>query len=184
SLKKNPEYKDKPAVVAHGGGSGSEIASCNYPAREFGVKNGMWMQRAKELCSELKVLPYDFPAYEEASRGFYNAILATGGIVQSVSIDEALVDVSLSCIAAGGSDGKRLSEGSAYREQAKADEIAQGLRDRIMEKTGCAVSVGIGGNILLAKVALRKAKPAGQYQIKPEEILDFIGKLGVQDLPG
>jgi DNA repair protein REV1 len=32
-------------VVAHGtgsaGGNGSEIASCNYPAREFGVKNGM-----------------------------------------------------------------------------------------------------------------------------------------------
>lgn len=41
SLKKHPQFKDKPAVVAHGPGSGSEIASCNYPAREFGVKNGM-----------------------------------------------------------------------------------------------------------------------------------------------
>jgi DNA repair protein REV1 len=45
SLKKYPQYKDKPCVVAHGtgsaGGNGSEIASCNYPAREFGVKNGM-----------------------------------------------------------------------------------------------------------------------------------------------
>jgi DNA repair protein REV1 len=46
------------------------------------------------------------------------------------------------------------------------------------------VSVGIGGNILLAKVALRKAKPAGQHQIKPEEVLDFVGELSVQDLPG
>ncbi len=25
--------------------AGSEIASCNYPARKFGVKNGMWMKR-------------------------------------------------------------------------------------------------------------------------------------------
>lgn len=45
SLKKHPHLKDKPCVVAHGtgsaGGNGSEIASCNYPAREFGVKNGM-----------------------------------------------------------------------------------------------------------------------------------------------
>ncbi|KAL1595281.1 deoxycytidyl transferase [Paraconiothyrium brasiliense] len=184
SLKKNPQHKDKPAVVAHGNGSGSEIASCNYPARKFGVKNGMWMKRALELCPDLKILPYDFPAYEDASRAFYDAILSTGGIVQSVSIDEALIDVSNLCIGTGGSDGKGMSEGSIYREQAKAEEIAQSLRDQVKARTDCNVSVGIGGNILLAKVALRKAKPAGQYQIKPDDALDFIGQLQVQDLPG
>ncbi|CAO2652263.1 Nn.00g005460.m01.CDS01 [Neocucurbitaria sp. VM-36] len=184
SLKKNPQYKNKPAVVAHGQGNGSEIASCNYPARKFGVKNGMWMKRALELCPDLKILPYDFHAYEEASRAFYDAILATGGLVQSVSVDEALVDISNLCIATGGSDGRKVHEGSNYREQAKADELAQSLRDQVKVKTGCDVSVGIGSNILLAKVALRKAKPAGQYQIKPEEVLDFIGSLQVQDLPG
>jgi DNA repair protein REV1 len=184
SLKKNPEYKDKPAVVAHGQGSGSEIASCNYPARKYGVKNGMWMKRAQELCPDIKILPYDFPAYEEASRTFYDAILATGGLVQSVSIDEALIDVSNMCIAVGGGDGRNASEGSNYREQAKADGIAQSLRSEVKARTGCDVSVGIASNILLAKVALRKAKPAGQHQIKPEEVLDFIGELQVQDLPG
>lgn len=184
SLKKCPEFKTKPAVVAHGQGSGSEIASCNYPARKYGIKNGMWMKRAQELCPNLKILPYDFPAYEEASRSFYDAILATGGLVQSVSIDEALIDISTFCIAAGGSDGRQMNEGAVYREQAKADEIAEHLREQVKLRTDCDVSVGIGGNILLAKVALRKAKPAGQYQIKPEEVLDFIGKLQVQDLPG
>ena len=184
SLKKHPEWVDKPTVVAHGGGSGVEIASCNYPARKFGVKNGMWMKTAQQLCPELKILPYDFKAYEQASKDFYEALIDTGGIVQSVSIDEALVDVSVACIEAGGHDAKSYSEGSQYREQAEADEIAHGLRNKIKEKTGCAVSVGIGGNILLAKVALRKAKPAGQHQIKPEEILDFIGALNVKDLPG
>jgi DNA repair protein REV1 len=184
SLKKYPEYKDKPAVVAHGQGTGSEIASCNYPARTYGIKNGMWMKRAQELCPDLKILPYDFPAYEATSRTFYDAILATGGLVQSVSIDEALIDVSNLCIAVGGSGGKQYSEGSNYREQAKAEEIALNLRDEVRSRTGCNVSVGIGSNILLAKVALRKAKPAGQYQIKPDEVLDFIGQLQVQDLPG
>ncbi|KAA6413051.1 MAG: DNA repair REV1 [Lasallia pustulata] len=184
SLKKFPQYVDKPAVVAHGGGSGSEIASCNYPARKFGVKNGMWMKAAQQICPDLKVLPYDFKAYEDASRSFYDAIISTGGVVQSVSVDEALVDVSNICIAAGGHDGKAVQESSIWREQAKADDLAKSLRDQIKELTGCAVSVGIGGNILLAKVALRKAKPAGQYQIKPEDVLDFIGGLTVQDLPG
>lgn len=184
SLKNAPEYVDKPAVVAHGSGTGSEIASCNYPAREFGVKNGMWMKNALKLCSNIKVLPYDFPAYEEASQGFYEAILDVGGVVQSVSVDEALVDITTLCLPAGGTDGFGVREGNIWREQEEADEIARSLRTRIKEKTGCAVSVGIGGNILLAKVALRKAKPAGQHQIKPKEVLDFIGELTVQNLPG
>lgn len=182
--KHHPELVDKPVAIAHGTGSGSEIASCNYPARAFGIKNGMWMKGALDQCPDLKVLPYDFPAYEEASRQFYDCILSVDGVVQSVSIDEALIDVTMQCLQAGGSDGRGISEGSIYREQAKADEIATSLRHAIKEKTGCAVSVGIGGNILQAKVALRKAKPAGQYQLKPDEVLDFIGTLTVQDLPG
>lgn len=184
STLKHPEFVGKPVAVAHGASTGSEIASCNYPARGRGVKNGMWMKGALDACPELKVLPYDFPAYEEASRKFYSAVLALDGTVQSVSIDEALVDITVKCLAAGGTDGKGISEGSIYREQAKADEIGQSLRDLVKEKTGCAVSVGIGGNILLAKVALRKAKPAGQFQLKPDAVLDFIGNLTVQDLPG
>ena len=184
SLKKAPQYKDKPAVVAHGGGSGSEIASCNYPARKFGISNGMWMKRAQQLCPEIKILPYDFPGYEDASRKFYDAILATEGVVQSVSIDEALIDISAICFAESGSNGVDRAEGAVHREQSKADELAQKLRDEVLAKTGCAVSVGVGGNILQAKIALRKAKPAGQYQLKPEEVLDFIGELEVQKLPG
>ncbi|KAL1970083.1 hypothetical protein VTN77DRAFT_6488 [Rasamsonia byssochlamydoides] len=182
--KHHPELADKPVAIAHGTGSGSEIASCNYPARTHGIKNGMWMKAALEMCPELKVLPYDFPAYEEASRQFYSCILAVDGIVQSVSIDEALIDITTQCLEAGGSDGRGVSEGSIYREQAKADEVARHLREAIKEKTGCAVSVGIGGNILQAKVALRKAKPAGQFQLKPDAVLEFIGNLTVQDLPG
>lgn len=184
SLRKNPGLAEKPVVIAHGSGPGSEIASCNYPARVFGVKNGMWMKNALELCPDLKVLPYDYNAYEEASKHFYDAILAMDGIVQSISIDEALIDVSVQCIHAGGSDGKAMSEGSIYHEQEKASHLASSLRRWVKEKTGCEVSVGIGNNILLAKVALRKAKPAGQYLIKPEEVLDFIGELTVTDLPG
>ncbi|KAH8676826.1 hypothetical protein BGZ60DRAFT_483658 [Tricladium varicosporioides] len=184
SLLKAQEYIDKPAVVAHGSGTGSEIASCNYPARSFGVKNGMWMKTALKLCPDIKVLPYDFPAYEEASNGFYQAILDVGGIVQSVSVDEALVDITSLCLAAGGTDGLGVREGGIWCEQEKADDIARRLRSRIKETTGCAVSIGIGGNILLAKVALRKAKPAGQHQIKPEGVLDFLAELSVQDFPG
>lgn len=184
SLKRHPEYLDKPSVVAHSTGAGSEIASCNYVARKFGVKNGMWMKRALELCPDLKVLPYDFPAYEEVSRQFYEAVMGIGGIVQSVSVDEALVDATDVVLAAAESHGIGMEEGSLWREQEKVDEIALALRNQIKEKTDCAVSVGIGANILQAKVALRKAKPAGQFQLKPEQVMEIIGDLKVEELPG
>ncbi|CAI4216591.1 unnamed protein product [Parascedosporium putredinis] len=184
SLKKHPEYAEKPVVVAHGSGTGSEIASCNYPARSHGVKNGMWMKRALELCPTLKVLPYDFPAYEDASQQFYEAILDVGGVVQSVSIDEALIDITAIVMRNCVSSGKGVDEGSLWREQDAADQIATKLRAQVKESTGCAVSVGIGANILLAKVALRKAKPNGQYQIRPEETLSLLAskleELGVK----
>ncbi|PON23944.1 hypothetical protein TGAM01_v207272 [Trichoderma gamsii] len=184
SLKRYPEYLDKPCVVAHSPGAGSEIASCNYVAREFGVKNGMWMKRALELCPDLKVLAYDFPAYEEVSRQFYGAIISAGGIVQSVSVDEALVDVTDIIFKEAESHGIGIEESSLWKEQQKIDEMALNLRNKIKEETGCAVSIGIGANILQAKVALRKAKPAGQFQLKPEQVLDVIGDLKVEQLPG
>ena len=184
SLKKSPEYISKPAVVAHGTGSGSEIASCNYPAREFGVKNGMWMKRAMELCPDLKVLPYDFPAYEEASQLFYSTIFEVGGVVQSVSIDEALVDITAIVLGAAASEGTGVDEGSVWKEQEEADKIATAVRRQVLAKTGCNVSIGIAGNILLAKVALRKAKPAGQHQIRPEDVMDGLADLKVEALPG
>lgn len=31
----------------------SEIASCNYEARKFGVKNGMFFGNAKQLCPDI-----------------------------------------------------------------------------------------------------------------------------------
>ncbi|RDA84446.1 hypothetical protein CP532_2153 [Ophiocordyceps camponoti-leonardi (nom. inval.)] len=184
SMKRHPELAEKPSVVAHSPGPGSEIASCNYPARKFGVKNGMWMRRALELCPDLKVLPYDFPAYEEASRLFYESILSIGGVVQSVSVDEALIDVTSIVSPTSDSPAIEADQRSTGREQQRADDLALTLRQQIKAKTGCDVSVGIGGNILQAKIALRRAKPAGQFQLKPEQVLDVIGELRVEELPG
>lgn len=41
-----------------------------------------------------------------------------------------------------------------------------------------------GSNILLARMATRKAKPDGQYHLKPEEVDDFIRGQLVTSLPG
>jgi len=123
------------------------------------------MGRALDLCKDLVCLPYDFPAYEKASRDFYDILLSVGAdATQAVSVDEVLLDVS-------------SISGSP-------EDLAQSIRDRVRAKTQCDVSIGIGTNILLAKLALRKAKPAGQYHLKPEDAQEFMENLDVQDLPG
>lgn len=38
----------------------SEIASCSYEARTYGIRNGMFLGQAIKMCPHLKMLPYDF----------------------------------------------------------------------------------------------------------------------------
>jgi DNA repair protein REV1 len=66
-LKTNPELKGKPVGVCHSNSKNgtAEVASCNYEARKFGVKNGMFIRKAKELCPDIVVVPYQFDKYEE-----------------------------------------------------------------------------------------------------------------------
>ena len=52
----------------------AEIASCSYEARAAGLKNGMFMGRAKKLCPQLEMIPYDFDAYKRVSRILYETV--------------------------------------------------------------------------------------------------------------
>lgn len=46
-----------------------------------------------------------------------------------------------------------------------------------METTGCSASAGIGGTMLIARLATRVAKPAGQFHISAEKVLSADGFL-------
>ncbi len=52
----------------------AEIASCSYEARKAGIRNGMFMGRAKELCPELQMIPYDFDGYKRVSQTLYETV--------------------------------------------------------------------------------------------------------------
>ena len=94
-LRSRPELRDKPVVVAHGSTGGhSEISSCNYVARECGVRNGSWMAKAVAKCPNLVAIPYEFDAYKLASRKFYDILLRFCSAIQVVSMDEAFLDLT------------------------------------------------------------------------------------------
>ncbi|KAG0371091.1 deoxycytidyl transferase [Mortierella sp. AD032] len=172
AIRGKPELQVKPIAVAHGTGgstSNSEIASCNYLARDFGVKNGMQLLKARTLCPELLVVPYEFQQYEDISIEFYKILLGYADELQAVSVDEALVDISSKCLPtweSGVKDSQLSASGGTQNDSASRmtpAEFALKVREEIFLATGCHASVGIGPNILLAKLSTKRAKPHGQF---------------------
>ncbi|KAL0963484.1 hypothetical protein UPYG_G00307040 [Umbra pygmaea] len=146
----------------------AEIASCSYEARQAGVRNGMFFGQAKLLCPSLQAVPYDFQAYKDVALAMYETLASYTHNIEALSCDEALVDGTALLAELG----------------VTPDELASSIRADIEERTGCLASVGMGSNILLARMATRKAKPDGQFLLRPEEVDDFIRDQTVTSLPG
>ena len=54
-------------------------------------------------------------------------------------------------------------------------DLAARMRADILKETECSASVGVASNILLARMATRKAKPNGQFHLQKKDVLDFVG---------
>lgn len=95
--------------------------------------------------------------------------------LQAVSVDEALIEVT--------STVNRLREKSKLSVD-PAMEFAEAIRAEIKLTTGCEVSIGIAHNILLARLATRKAKPAKSYHLMEVDVQEFLAPLDISDLHG
>lgn len=168
----NLDINKDPIAVTHGGRT-SDIASCNYVARKFGLRNGMWSGKAKLLCPELIQLDYDFDTYERCSGKLYDYLISSEIFdhIFPVLIDEVLLDVTSFCHASERPIVDTVSQ------------VSQKIRKDVFDLTNCSISVGASHNVLLAKLALRKAKPNGQFYLH-DNINEFLDKIAVKDLPG
>lgn len=167
----HPQYDiwNDPIAVSHGGKS-SDVASCNYVAREHGIRNGMWLGTALKACPQLITIDYDFEAYEKNSNQFYQ-YLTQKQIFDSifpVLIDEVLVDMSTYC---------------SDKDNDEITQVCETIRQDIFEQTGCTLSIGIAENVLLAKLAIKKAKPNGTFYLHTD-IETFLDETRIMDLPG
>ncbi|KAG0166163.1 deoxycytidyl transferase [Apophysomyces sp. BC1015] len=124
---------------------------------------------AKQKCPDLQVIPYEFEKYKSISEKFYEILFQYADEIQAVSVDEALIEVA-----------SHITQLDAGQEE----ELAGRIRNDIRETTGCEASIGIGPNILLARLATRKAKPCGQFHCKPENVQSLLNEQDVSDLPG
>ncbi|KAJ7773410.1 hypothetical protein B0H16DRAFT_1714296 [Mycena metata] len=184
SLVSRPELRGKPVVVCHsqgktgGSSSTSEIASASYEARDFGIKNGMSLQQARQLCPAVVTVPYEFPRYRDLSLKFYTVLMSHADDVQAVSIDEALIDVTTAV------SRLRSAAARAGSPHDPAKDFAERIRKEVKAATQCEISVGISYNILLARLATRRAKPAGSVHIVPADVPALMATLEITDLWG
>jgi DNA repair protein REV1 len=134
------------------------------------------MSTAKSLCPQLIVVPYDFHRYQTISEQVYRILASHTSSIQALSCDEAILDVT-------GIDPP-IPPHAEEQDLEPVELIALSIRRKIYEETGCSASAGIGPNILMARLATKKAKPDGQCLILPSQVLSFLSDLQCTSLPG
>src|SRR5256712_13183721 len=129
-IHRDPSLKGKPLIVGadpkNGKGRGV-VTSCSYEARKFGVRSGMPISRAYQLCpppTGVYVLP-DFKLYGETSGRIMEVFREFADKFEQTSIDEAFLDISQRC--------------SDYDQ---ARELAVKMKTAVKSREGLTVSVG------------------------------------------
>ncbi|WP_035059178.1 DNA polymerase IV [Andreprevotia chitinilytica] len=166
-MRDRPELRPLPLAIGGRPEQRGVIATCNYPARKFGIHSAMPTATALKRCPQLVLLPPDFERYRAASKAVQAIFLDYTDLIEPLSLDEAYLDVS-----------------TATRCRGSATLIAEEIRARIAAEVGITASAGIASNKLLAKIASDWNKPDGQYVILPHEIDSFIQSLPVKKLWG
>jgi len=87
-----PELATQPVIV--GGGRRGVVSAACYVARLSGVRSAMPMFKALKLCPDAVVIRPDFSKYVAASRQIRVLMDRMTPMVQPMSIDEAVLDLS------------------------------------------------------------------------------------------
>ena len=164
-IRERPELKNIP--IAIGGGKRGVISTCNYKAREFGVRSAMSTVQVKKLCPHIKFIQGHHSKYRQASQEVFAIVEKYTDLIEQVSIDEAYLDVTHSHLFGN-----------------SATLLAQKIREEIFEKTKLTASAGIAPNKLLAKIASDYNKPNGQFTVAPHQVSDFIKKIELKRIGG
>jgi len=159
-----------PLLVVGGSPSGrGVVTSADYPVREFGVRSGMPMARALELCPRATVVPVPREACRRRSRQVRAVLREMAPVVQAASIDEFYLDMT---------GTQRLYRGESL------EDTAHRIRRRVLDRTGTSVSVGGGTVRLVAKLAVERGKPGGVHVVPPGREAAFLREHALARIPG
>ncbi|TAD90765.1 MAG: DNA polymerase IV [Alphaproteobacteria bacterium] len=157
-----PDLTHRPVIV--GGGHRGVVAACCYVARQFGVRSAMPMFKALERCPDAVVIRPDHGRYAAVGRRVKALMRTVTPLVESVSIDEAYLDLS--------------------DHPAGAARVLAQLALMIERDIGITVSIGLSYGKFLAKMASDLDKPRGFAVIGRAEAAGFLAPRPVGAIHG
>ncbi|MGA4492655.1 DNA polymerase IV [Vreelandella venusta] len=166
-MRDNPALNDVPIAIGGSVEQRGVVATCNYPAREFGIHSAMPMAQALKRCPHLTVIRGDMAKYKAVARQVFAIYRDVTELIEPLSLDEAFLDVT----------DVSLCNGSATR-------MAEAIRQRVKQEVGITVSAGVAPNKFLAKIASDWRKPDGLFVITPNDIDGFVQQLPVKKIHG
>ncbi len=158
---RDPRLAGRPVAVGNG-----VIASCSYEARRHGLVAGMRLAEARRRCPGLVVLDGYYPTYRSFAERIYDEVRAVTPCLDTY-LDECYGDL-------------------AGTERLHGDLVARGarLKEAVRAATGVTVTVGLGPNRMLAKMAGKTAKPDGLAWVRAADAAAFLAGRPVGDLLG
>lgn len=165
----DPNLRGKPVAVVPMITDSTSVIAASYEAKKFGIKTGTRVSDAKRMCPGLILKSGNHRIYTEYHHKIVKAVEEVLPIKKVLSIDEVACELI-----------------GREREPLAAAKIAQQMKDHVRAEVGSEIksSVGIGPNILIAKIASDMQKPDGLVIVPTSQILQKIGPLPIQALPG
>lgn len=167
--RENPALRGKAVIVGadpKGGLGRGVVAACSYEAREYGIHSAMPISQAFRRCPNGIYLMPHRSLYEQISRSLMGILSHFTDRVESVSIDEAFLDLT------------------GCQPRTAPREAALQLKSAVQRELELTCSVGIASNKFVAKVASDFIKPDGLTEVPPGEERSFLTGLPVRRLWG
>ncbi|MEC8739004.1 MAG: DNA polymerase IV [Bacteroidota bacterium] len=156
--------QSKPVLVG-GTTERGVVSSCSYETRKMGVRSGMSMKMAKQLCPEAIVVRGDSSKYSYYSKIISEMVKEQVPLFEKTSIDEFYIDLS----------GMDHFFGS-YK-------LASEIRSKIIKETSLPISFGMSINKTVAKMATGEAKPNNQIDVQKGLEKSFIAPMPIEKIP-
>ncbi|MEM8865917.1 MAG: DNA polymerase, partial [Planctomycetota bacterium] len=166
---RQPHLRGRPVAVVPTMTDRTCCIAVSYEARPFGVKTGVNVGLAKQLCPDLQLVEGRHEHYIETHHQILKAVESVLPIEKVCSIDEMVCPLA---------PPDRCPE----RAEQKGHAVKQAIFDQVGPHLRC--SVGLAPNRFLAKVASNLQKPNGLSIITRAHLPYRLHSLKLTDLPG
>lgn len=164
----NPELKGKPVCVMSG--RGQCVISRSKEAKKLGIRMGMPYFQIEGQMKKAVFINANHELYCQISEKVMDVLKSFSPKVEIYSIDEAFVELT---------GLERL-----YKKNYL--EIAQMIRQEVLDKVDIPVSIGVSSSKSLAKLASDKAKKAeeGVFLVGSRKIIPLLEKTSIDEIWG